>query len=239
MSTGSQSHWTVAKKLKNLGPERYFQYIAASLIWSVIRFDEKVENEETQMFDSFCTEWRVSYETLLPILSVSPTQLIVELLDFARESVNVDGKRVLLELAIVAALIDDVLLHSELLLIELIVDGLGLERSDLDNAYQKLTGKQFPNRRDPSMPEYYGDRSRTKSRQSRAGTFGTGREQALHVLGLSMHASATEIRMRYRELALKRHPDRVPNADELTRRQMHEEFLLIKQAYESLMAEHA
>ena len=54
-----------------------------------------------------------------------------------------------------------------------------------------------------------------------------------------MSATAAQIRMRYRELALKRHPDREPNADDATRRAMHEEFLQIKNAYELLMADHA
>jgi DnaJ-class molecular chaperone len=61
----------------------------------------------------------------------------------------------------------------------------------------------------------------------------------LFVLGLAADATLQQVRARYRELALTKHPDRAPAADESVKRRMHEEFLVIKQAYESLMGFYA
>ncbi len=54
------------------------------------------------------------------------------------------------------------------------------------------------------------------------------------VLNLEPHASLDEIKKRYRELALKYHPDRNPQNNE----QSESKFKMITEAYNSLMNKH-
>jgi DnaJ-class molecular chaperone len=57
------------------------------------------------------------------------------------------------------------------------------------------------------------------------------RDDLYQVLGLSDFASIDEVKRKYRELALKYHPDRVPEAQ---KKQAEERFKIINNAYEIL-----
>ncbi len=62
-----------------------------------------------------------------------------------------------------------------------------------------------------------------------------GRLHALSILGLSFDASREDIRRRFKELALKYHPDKLQNLDEEFRKFGEEKFKEIKSAYDYLM----
>ncbi|MGQ9591937.1 MAG: J domain-containing protein, partial [Planctomycetota bacterium] len=57
------------------------------------------------------------------------------------------------------------------------------------------------------------------------------------ILGLAATASLSEIRERFRSLALQYHPDKAAHLGEEFERAAHEKFLRLKQAYESLVAQ--
>ena len=64
-----------------------------------------------------------------------------------------------------------------------------------------------------------------------------GRLRALMVLGLGADATRDEISKRFKELALKYHPDRLVGLDEEFQRLGAAKFTRIKQAYDTLMSE--
>ena len=76
----------------------------------------------------------------------------------------------------------------------------------------------------------YTDRSTTKRGCDRMNALDT-LAHACQVLGISQHASKTEITKAYKELARKHHPDKSPSNQELAA----EEFKRIKNAYDIMM----
>lgn len=219
--------------------ERRFAIVAASLIHCVITFDGDVADNELALMGRFFESWDVLPAELAPLLALPDHQLLADVLLYSKLKLNDAAKKRLAEMSIVAALADEKFRHSELLIIELIIDALEVPEYVVDKVYLEITGRDFPSRTDPSTIDYYASRKQSHSSHSTSSSTATERERLLRILGLDGNATLQEVRTRYRELALTKHPDRAPAADEAVKRQMHEEFLVIKQAYESLLVFYA
>lgn len=220
-------------------PERRFSITAACLISCVIMFDDDVSESEKELIVRFCDSWGVSTSEIRPFLDIPSFQLLADVLAYSRISFNEAGRQRLAEMSLVAALADDVLRHSEVLLVELIVDALDVPTSVIDKVYRDFSGRDFPSKADPSTIEFNESRQRTQSNSSASPLSQLELQKSLNALGLHASATREQIKARYRELALTKHPDRIADKDEATKRQQLEEFLVIKQAYEILMVHHA
>lgn len=218
---------------------RRFPIVAAALIHCVITFDGDVDESEMALIVQFFDTWNVAPKELGPLLDLSTQQLLTDLLGYSKNNFNDAAKKRLAEMSIVAALADEKLRYSELLIVELVVDALDVPGYVVDNVYKEITGRDFPSKADPSTIGYYASRKQTGSNGSTSSSAPSERDRLLFVLGLAADATLQQVRARYRELALTKHPDRAPAADESVKRRMHEEFLVIKQAYESLMVFYA
>jgi DnaJ like chaperone protein len=230
----------VQRYIDSFTPSKKFALAAASVIFSVISFDDDLADGENALFIKFCVNWGVELSEIDPLISMPAQQLLADVLSYTAATFNKEGKNRLAELSVVAALADEKFRQSELLLIELVIEALDVPHFVVDNVYREITGRALPSRQDPSTIEYYTNRQQSNSKQAESTVPPSSeRERLLVILGLPNGATVAQVRTRFRELALTKHPDRAPHADEATKLRMHEEFLVIKKAYESLMVFYA
>jgi len=220
-------------------PERRFPIAAACLISCVIMFDDDVSESEKELIVRFCDSWGVSTNEMGPFFEIPSFQLLADVLAYSRVSFNEAGRKRLAEMSVVAALADDVLRHSEVLLVEMIVDALDVPTSVVDKVCRDFSGRDFPSKADPSTIDFYTSRQKSQSSSAAPSISQLELENSLNVLGLHASATREQIKARYRVLALTKHPDRAATADEAVKNQLLEEFLVIKKAYELLMVYHA
>lgn len=88
-------------------------------------------------------------------------------------------------------------------------------------------------------PEFLHGRRRRRDVQTPAQPACEARERALSLLGLSGDPSPEQIRSAFRQLARRWHPDRHPDAGELTRAALCRRFAQISAAYQELMSDGA
>lgn len=110
-----------------------------------------------------------------------------------------------------------------------------LERARLSFRVMGQRAAQMPQPFEP--PEFLHGRRRrrdTEHKREAVAQTATSRERALALLGLSGEPSSEEIRGAFRQLALRWHPDRHPDAGELTRAALCRRFAQIAAAYQEL-----
>lgn len=110
-----------------------------------------------------------------------------------------------------------------------------LQRARLSFRVMGQRAAQMPQLLEP--PEFLHGRRRrrdTESKREVVAPASPARERALALLGLSGEPSMEEIRSVFRQLALRWHPDRHPDAGELTRAALCRRFAQIASAYQEL-----
>jgi hypothetical protein len=102
----------------------------------------------------------------------------------------------------------------------------------------RVMGQQRERAPEPlEPPEFLHGRQRRRDTSAReARSLDAGRQSALTLLGLSGDPAPDAIRTAFRQLARRWHPDRHPEAGELTRAALCRRFAQISSAYQELMS---
>ncbi|MBK7578397.1 MAG: DnaJ domain-containing protein [Ignavibacteria bacterium] len=233
-------------------PGKEFQLLTLLVAACVVVYDDHAHDEEILMLGELCKSWGVDNQVVFNSLADDPGQTLVSVLEIAKRTVTPDGQRIMLEMAVMAAMADDKLVYGELLLLHLIADVFAITSAELKDIYFKITSNQLPERGDPSDPAYYTSREQKQDSEKSNGAgsdsgnrsqnakSGNEHQHAQHyrTLGIEFGSTLSEIRVAYRRLAMIKHPDRFPNATEVEKRQLHNEFLNIKHAYDVLISAH-
>lgn len=100
----------------------------------------------------------------------------------------------------------------------------------------RVMGQRPERSREPLEPPQFlhGRRRRRDAAAREARAHDAGRQRALALLGLSGEPTPEAIRAAFRQLALRWHPDRHPDAGELTRAALCRRFAQISSAYREL-----
>lgn len=199
------------------------------LVWIAVcdgRLSEEEEKELLQVADDLENSEGIRNLILLAIQgSLEPVLMktcsVLRVLD-------VDHKKLLLEMAIGMALQDGYLTVAEIHVLEFIVDLFGFQQSDLNRLFEDSTGKPCPRAGDPSSLDWWKAREKARSSDSssRGGREGSGarasetrrddldRLRNLAILGLDEEASEEDIKIAYRRMAKVHHPDRFASLGE-------------------------
>lgn len=166
-----------------------------------------------------------------------------------------------LSLAVAAAMADGVVRGTEVYILQFLADLCGLDRISFDEFFLRDAGRPLPKVGDVSSCNWWRSRSRRRNRSSRSSertqrtqqdqrqrseqkttgghhTPWSGRSvyaEALAQLGLPPDASVQEVRIAYRRLVRRHHPDRYETQGPQAVREATRHFQLIQQAYEFLM----
>lgn len=252
-----RSHTAAQAALKNY--LRYHntnpsQALTVALLLGVMSWDEIVTESELSMISDIADAWGVSKDKLHALTDIHPNFLIAATIDIARESFEHELLRVLMTLSMHMMMADDKIVFGERLLLDILQDAFAFSDREMRECYREALGRDMPPMVDPSDPTYYDyiDQQRARQRSQERSQKGSHERQhttsasepptvhaALKVFGLNGTTTIDAIRKRYRHLALRHHPDRNPNADEMTRKTMEREFFEIKIAYNVLIDHYA
>jgi DnaJ-domain-containing protein 1 len=169
---------------------------------------------------------------------------------YIRSEMSRGAKRLLAQLAITMAVQDGRLTVSENLVLQFLADLLGLSPRAFNKLFEKTAGRPFPQAGDPSSPEWWARReagleaappadgwavgSATRSAPERAMPVAMTRDEAWSVLGLDAGAPPDAVRVAYRRLAKKRHPDRFARLGSAAVATATVAFERLREAYELL-----
>ncbi len=113
--------------------------------------------------------------------------------------------------------------QTELNILRLIAQYLGISQSDFTSIYERHVGHRS------SGYSGYSSRSRNTGSSASSGTYN---KDPYKVLGIDSNASDDQVRRAYRKMAMKYHPDRVAGMSQEMQRNAAEQMKEINQAYD-------
>lgn len=184
------------------------------------------ESEVKRIFQIYnSTENRHVVEQIIAIAKQQDTDAIQLASEVVSRSVQREKAELFLAMAIGVAVADGFLRPTENHILRYIADLLGLSKTQFNNVFIEVTGKNIPDPADLSSANYWrslenqkenAEKKRESSeRQNRNVSNSAKLRHAYAVLGLEVGADKAEIKLMYRRLSKLHHPDRfVPLGEE-------------------------
>ncbi len=223
--------------------------IAAVLAWLMLA-DGDVNPEEVRYLDAFQSAQGIGEKLWLEIVSIGQMASVPELNQAfvtIQQRLAPDARMLLLDLILGMVLADGRIHASEKLIMELIVDAIGIGADGFKQRYQEVVGRPYSSPGDVSSAAWWhafehqrekranGDSAHDRNTQNSYRSNRNGeRIRALSILGLEEGADASAIQAAFRRLAMVHHPDRFQNLGPEAQNTAHETFVRIKNAYEFL-----
>ena len=216
MST-SETHADHAEFAANLlKSENQMGFCVVTLLAWLASSDGEVSSGEEERLREIASSGNNGAELKLVVVSAERGEIrTLQLACEVVQELDVERKRLFLQLAVGISLEDGYLKTPEIHVLHFLADLMGLGTDGLNTIFEELTGHPFPAPGDPSSKSWWQEReSDSKSEGSRKREGGNKSEtkpdriKALATLGLEEDATADEIKSAYLRLAKVHHPDR-------------------------------